>query len=532
MIYSMTKCLFRLDHCKLRSYFICIIFGLVYILMLSACALAYKEEGAIDYRKGEIGKSASKGNDNSKCTKPMRNEQGECVQLVRLLRKNAPQENILQEDKPRKTIFTEDDKVVVRLLSAYIRNYTEGPLSWFNDALEGQIWPRGEIAIVVNAFDFGEGKDKQTSFGFHSSHNDAVSKKGKVVYYSDDVVAGQFLNFNNMPIYGPNSKGINGMGFEIWIVELDITDKLTGELLKTAVAQGRTTYPTLSPANIILDSLGQTVLGSTDTNDTNFLYRVLLEPRTGAMLQRGFLEVGYYVFIGVGSGASANTRQTDINWSELWLDENTARLYRYKEGVGDPKLYTDYNYIVMSIDKDTGYIDLDIENQLYSKFVQALNEDAYNPLITALVINIELSKLMKAFDAYHKEKDPGKKKAKQGTLINKFSNFWNDYVKPSLEKQLNTSVQTNKTDLTREALTDISGRLAEKLASIERNAANCVDAFDWFSVDNMSNSSTQVQTRVQGIKSRIENLIKEGVCCELNNTGTCRPPTTASNGQG
>ena len=291
------------------------------LFLLTSCTFAYKEEGAIDYRKAEVStKDLSKFSVNTD-SEEITNIQGEPIRIAKLQRKNLPQDN-------REVTFSKNDNICIRLTSAYIKDYSEGPLSWASDAVGGQVRSRGEIAVVVNAFAV---KDS-VAFDF----SDKGVNKGKVVFFSDDIVAGQFMNFNNMPIYGPSSEGKNGIGLEIWIIELDISDVLTGNLLRDIASYGTIPLPFSSVGNVILESMGKSLLSSTNTHDTNFLYRVLLEPKKGAMLPNTPLEVGHYVFIRVEEGIGdipkniknldfkkiiKGGRIDDINWSELVLDE-------------------------------------------------------------------------------------------------------------------------------------------------------------------------------------------------------------------
>ncbi len=314
-------------------------------LFMTACGWSYKDEGAIDYRKAEIlvkdGKAileptAFTNKPSQPRNEQPRNEQHELIRVARLDRKN-----VLHDSSETK--FSDDDAICIRLISAYIEEYSEGPLSIVGDAFfKGQFRPRGEIAVVVNAFKITDEK----SFDF----SDDSINEGKIVFYSDDVVEGQFLNFNNMPIYGPYSVDkMRGMGLEIWIMELDIQDALTGKLLETIAAQRGKGVLTALPGHTILESLGSTLINSVNTdnsNDTDFLYRVLLERKENAILPYPALEVGHYVFIRAPRGNEIsgmplelpaiedikdirNILETkDINWANLRLDENTGRLYK------------------------------------------------------------------------------------------------------------------------------------------------------------------------------------------------------------
>ena len=114
--------------------------GLLSLFLLTSCST--KEEGAIDYRKAQIGEPTLKELGD------VTNNQGEPIRVAKLLRKNVLQDN-------PDALFKDKDKITIRLTSAYINDFTEGPFSWINDlVVEGEVIPRGEIAVVVNDFPF------------------------------------------------------------------------------------------------------------------------------------------------------------------------------------------------------------------------------------------------------------------------------------------------------------------------------------------------------------------------------------------
>lgn len=482
------------------------------------------------------------------------------MRIARLERKNLPQN--------KEATFDENDSISIRLTSAYIRDYTEGPFSWANDAIEGQFRSRGEIAIVVNAF----AVNKTVAFNF----SDKAVDKGKVVFFSDDVVAGQFMNFNNMPIYGPSSEGKNGIGLEIWIMELDISDVLTGKLLRDIASYGTIPLPFSAIGNKLLESMGKSLLSSDNTHDTNFSYRVLLEPKKGTMLPNAPLEVGHYVFIQMRhdliktvnnianldfNKVRTGGRDDDIDWSELVLDENSGRLYKkVKKNGGQGKCdkcdnscdfieYTDRNYLIISIDKDTSGRDLSVENKLYEAFVGATKGSAdSNQFVETIVMDLEMRKIMKLFDRYFeavskakhaqqeaekdgKEDDAEKKAAaawshaayKRTYLINRFKSFWNAYIKSPLEKYHDgKSVEKNSFDLGEDEIGQISGQFMAKLSQgvsrgIIKNIASCTDdLFTW-----LPNGTGAKQTgtckqssgqKVDEIKKGIVSIIRDSKC--------------------
>ena len=438
--------------------------------MLTGCGLSYIDEGATDYRKIEI-------NNTEDC------RLSSADTFVELKRKNAPPATC--KDKLK---FNDNDKVVVRLISAYIRDYTEGPFSWLSDALDGQFYHRGEIAIVVNAFDFSNNK---THFNF--PHKE-LSGEGRVIFYSGDVVEKQFLNFNNMPIYGPPSGGLRGIGLEIWVVELDLRDKLTGNIL-SAMAQYGSATPPPSFDSAILNSIGRSVLDSSDAHDTNLLYRLLLEPEAGSVFPRPFLEAGYYVFI------RANfPRHKDIEWDSLELDINTGRLV-YKED--RDKKYTKHNYLVINIDKSTGGDDVEVKNKKFNKLAEAIENKSNDHPVIILLVNRELDRLMELFD------ECGESCAKKGKmkLRDSFRHFWRLYVKPSLERQPTPLAQSWAT------LRSIQEKLQDKLSERQGGESGeynpeCIAFQDWWS----HCGENQESGCIRRIRDDIERIITDNTC--------------------
>lgn len=384
------------------------VFSLLCLFLLTGC-FASKNEGAIDYRKAELhcSRDIDEFTKDSLCEKNDAagendvNVQGEALRIVKLKRKNV------LHPKEKNAKFQDGDRIVIRLVSAYIEDYEEDIFSWINDIGEGQLLQRGEIAVAVKVHtvpDSGEGQ--KLSFDFSDNGvNDA-----KVVFYSDDVVEKQFLNFNNMPIYGPDSTKLDAVGIEVWIMELDVSGKLIGDVLGAISSLSAKPLPKDSPGDVILNSLGATIKNSSNQNDTNFLYRLLLEDKKDAHLPHAALEVGHYVLIrenriGIDFGLESVEREftSNTDWSKLVLDENSGRVYKNVSWNDTPEYeeYRDRSYLVISIDKDNSGPDLSIDNETYAAFVESLEKQSANPFIAALVREYALRELLKAFDKYY-----------------------------------------------------------------------------------------------------------------------------------
>ena len=371
------------------------------ISTLSVVGCAHRNEGAIDYRKSEViagagmdqigfsSASAVKSQYNGDIEVPALNLEGEQVRLTPLIRKNV-------SSGAEDTSFTNLDSVSIRLRSAFIEDYSEGPLSYFGDTIaEGQWRGGGEVAVVVRAFQLG--KDKKADFRF----SDEAIEDGRVVFFSKDVWEKQHLNFDNMPVLGPETYERRPIGLDIAIVELDLSDKVTADLLTKLASLGKVASFPSDPALAVLNSLGET-FAQTKTNDIDFRYNILLDAHEGGHpdLPRAILEVGNYVFI------RDDCRCGPIHWGNLLLDENTGSLYykdfRYNESDGrilpgmigvdtditlknsDQKVYKksyvvrDYqenNYLVFQVNKNESSIHIDLPEYYFKTLLSTLDDE-------------------------------------------------------------------------------------------------------------------------------------------------------------
>jgi len=99
-----------------------------------------------------------------------------------------------------------NDSLSINLRTAFINDFWEfgiNPMRRFQ--------ANGEIAIVANAFEIGDGQEM-----------DFVNmQSGRLVFFSDDVSKGQTLNQLNLPIYGPKTYTGQPFGLRLTIFELD-----------------------------------------------------------------------------------------------------------------------------------------------------------------------------------------------------------------------------------------------------------------------------------------------------------------------
>ena len=482
-----------------------IIYIMLCITLITACA--YRDEGEIDYRRADI--------DPVEVT----SKRGETIRIAKLEDKNK-----VSNDKKR--TFSDGDNLTISLSTAFIEDYSEGPLSYFNDALfEGQFYHRGEIAVLAKVTPL----DNLNTYGF--SFRETAHRDAQVVFYSNDVVGGQFLNFNNMPIYGPNSEGIkHGIGLEIWIMELDISSPIVGALLGK-LAESFTGSD--SAGDQILESLGGSLLNTVETSDTNFLYRALLVPPSSKnkFPAQASLEIGSYVFI----RAPRMFEVRHINWEELRLDENSGRLYECpyviheikheKEvnhderdikhthevehqtieplsGEEECKEYRRHNYLVVRIGNEE-YGDKKVGNEVYSDFVQAITKDKGYNQVTAGFIKLKRQPLIRQiYDFIDKREDAENCENERTDTIHQFTSYWDMYIRPSFTRHLNNA--TTDIDLSAAQLREIFTEFSNAFNTLNTHTTQTTVSFI---LPNTPDQNQNAQQTVENRKNAIVGLI-------------------------
>ena len=257
----------------------------------------------------------------------------------------------------KETRFKENDALSLHLRTAYIKDFSE---LHFWDRLEKGFTRQtgkstGEIAIVANAFE----ETGDNRLGFQDL------QAGRVVFYSDDVHQGQFLNFNNMPIYGPLEYGMAPFAFRITIFELDVLSEQAKAMLSMLAEIGAKAYPPASPVLKVLNGLGDSLLNREQT-DTEFRYTMILDPQGGSSRVNHFaLEVGNYVLI------RSEERGKEIDWGDLVLDENEGVLYRRK-GTKGLERYTDGTYLVVEINKNVSNVEVQLAESDFGSLLESL----------------------------------------------------------------------------------------------------------------------------------------------------------------
>jgi hypothetical protein len=242
-----------------------------------------------------------------------------------------------------------DDSISIHLRTAFLKDFEAAighPLRGFR--------PNGEIAIVVKAFEFGDGKD----FNFGPD----AAREGRLVFYSPDVEKGQILNFANLPVYGPITYTGKPVGIDISVIEIDAEDAQIAALLGTLASYGAKAYPPAAPVLPVLNALGKALLDG-GTNDTEMRFTLMLDPGAGYEgVSHPTVEAGDYVFI------KEDNRLATTPWDELEVDTNTGRVYR------NGAAYVDNTYLTFQINKGLSSATIDLANNTFGKFLDELDQ--------------------------------------------------------------------------------------------------------------------------------------------------------------
>lgn len=242
-----------------------------------------------------------------------------------------------------KSIIKNDQAFSVKLVSAYVCRFQEGPGSTntetgrcvsrgytgassieHKDTGDDGRQTRGEIAIVLN---IGE---RSNDFGLISSRQE-LNEKGRVVFYSDDVrQSGQLLNFVNIPVYGPRIYTGKPFVIDLAVLELDETPYQLKQLLSSLASAGAKAYPASSGILSLLNNLGTSLMNS-KTDDLEMRFQMEFDDSVACSIsnvQRMPLREGYYAFI------REENRNLLPEWSNVMIDKANGLLV-YNDPVED-----------------------------------------------------------------------------------------------------------------------------------------------------------------------------------------------------
>lgn len=330
-------------------------------------------------------------------------------------------------------IVNEGDPLLISLKQVFIKDFSEfrSPLR----IIRGMEPANGEIAVVVNAFEVGSGK--KLDFGPNGKKN------ARVVFFSDDVWEGQFLNLSNLSsIYGPLTYGGNPFVLDIYMVEIDTPGPQLRQLLSNLAAIGSTFYPPASPLAGPLARLAGTLIAD-DQDDRAYHFTAEFKSSKGSVadLSTGVLLTGDYVFI------RERDRHQSTDWSNLDYDEMSGKLvYKTIKATNKPCekpefkefppecYFRENSYIVVEVNKAESAIENDTHQAMFQTLSALSQEIAQEraPIFREAVPVDSLSQLaaqvkeMRAADLMIRQLKVlvAKKDKDKNIALNNFVNLW------------------------------------------------------------------------------------------------------------
>jgi hypothetical protein len=269
----------------------------------------------------------------------------------------ALHQNVLQSDVGRP--IRPGEPLLVTLKTAYIKDFTE----YFANPLRGSDSANGEIAIVANVFE----DDGTATLDF----GPAGLKAARVVFFSDDVDKGQFLNFHGLPLYGPLTYKGHPVVIDLYAVDLDRPGPQLRQMLENLAKIGSVAYPPGTPIAGALAQLAGTLIAD-DQDDKAYHHTLVQRPAGGVDdIPYSVLEAGHIVFV------RSNQRINGIDWSQIALNPSAGVLVKNGDGacmVPNPAsacLYRDNTYMVVEINTAPSALVQDRQKIIFS----ALRDD-------------------------------------------------------------------------------------------------------------------------------------------------------------
>ncbi len=253
-----------------------------------------------------------------------------------------------------------NDMVSLRLRSAFISDNGYTPENFFSDLgtsaealgetttyLSKGITGSGfqinlEVLVAANAFDYNGG-----GFGYKPEDR----RNAKVIFFSDDVEEGQFLNIDNLPIIGPVKYTGTGFGLQLYVLEIDAEDKQQKALLSSLAGLGTAAAGATGPASSILNTLTTALLDNGNGDDRIFEYSVGFDTGyVGANVDYVPFEENLYALV------VDHARQRGVPWERMALNSETAELYLCKPhptataaDAGRWEIYRESTYLIVQV---------------------------------------------------------------------------------------------------------------------------------------------------------------------------------------
>ncbi len=327
-------------------------------LILFACT--HVDTGQIDYRVADAPGAATEQNmKGSPCSGNASEECGP-TRLSRVQRRYDPGTDF--------TAFTSQDVYSIEIEQGMIgNNILEGHI------LGRQMGHNAEIAILANVFEFAaENSDAATlaarRFLEFSAADDPSDVELKLIYFSDDVNRNQPFNFSNIPLRQRSRYGGGSIGIQIVIMEIDAQSGPMASLMGTLARFGQQVVPGPTEVKDLLFDLGESLFTGGGNDDRLFEYRfVLSAPGATPISPQATFAPGRYVL------RRGQERSVPMEWGDVRLDHNTARLYRNRGATWEE--IRDELYLVLNIRRyDRSTLPELYQHQRWTQFRQALEE--------------------------------------------------------------------------------------------------------------------------------------------------------------
>lgn len=234
-----------------------------------------------------------------------------------------------------------------------------------------------EIVVAVNAFDYGS-PDGGFRFDGGSREN------AKVIFYSEDVEEGQFLNLDNLPIVGPVAYSGAGFGLQLYMLEIDAEDEQQKALLKSLAGVGVAAAGLTGPGAGILNTLTTALVDNGNADDRMFDYAVGFDTgMENANVDHVPFEANLFAFV------VDHNRDRSIPWHRLALNAETAELFTCNAplsgGTASWQLYDASTYMVVQVLKGfNGQAPAQFTQQSMSDLTSALQGERGTDIESAL----------------------------------------------------------------------------------------------------------------------------------------------------
>lgn len=306
----------------------------LFVLALILLGCSHIDTGQIDYRVAD----APAENTKARACPADLKVSCEGRRLSRVHRRYDP--------GPDFAAFTSSDIYSIEIEQGAIgSNILEGNI------LGQQMGHNAEIAILANVFEFAPANSTAAAAaarrflepGQFSGTDDPSDVELKLIYFSDDIERGQPFSFSNIPLRARSRYEGGSIGIQIVVMEVDAQSGPVASLMGTLARFGQQVVPGPTEVKDLLFDLGESLFTGAGSDDRLFEYRfVLSAPGATADSMQATFAPGRYVL------RRWQERERRMEWGNVRLDHNTARLFRQSDG-GAVQEITDELYLVLNI---------------------------------------------------------------------------------------------------------------------------------------------------------------------------------------